>query len=70
VTLRTGGVPESIPERLEARDRIAEMLEGATLLGRTATFEDVGDVAAFVASDKARTMTVAMVNVSAGALLD
>jgi NAD(P)-dependent dehydrogenase (short-subunit alcohol dehydrogenase family) len=70
VTLRTGGVPESIPERLEARDRIAEMLEGATLLGRTATFEDVGDVAAFVASDKARTMTVATVNVSAGALLD
>src|SRR4051812_7613344 len=70
VTLRSGGVPESIPDRLEARDRIAEMLEGATLLGRTATFEDVGDVAAFVASDKARTMTAATVNVSAGALID
>jgi 3-oxoacyl-[acyl-carrier protein] reductase len=70
VTLRTGGVPESIPERLEARDQIAEMLEGATLLGRTATFEDVGNVAAFVASDKARTMTAATVNVSAGALID
>jgi 3-oxoacyl-[acyl-carrier protein] reductase len=70
VTLRTGGVPESIPERLEARDRIVEMLEGMTLLGRTATFEDVGNVAAFVASDKARTMTAATVNVSAGALID
>jgi NAD(P)-dependent dehydrogenase (short-subunit alcohol dehydrogenase family) len=70
VTLRTGGVLESIPERLEARERIVEMLEGATLLGRTATFEDVGNVAAFVASEKARTMTVATVNVSAGALLD
>ncbi len=70
VTLRTGGVPETIPERLESRERIAEMLEGATLLGRTATLEDVGDVAAFVASDKARTMTAATVNVSAGALID
>jgi NAD(P)-dependent dehydrogenase (short-subunit alcohol dehydrogenase family) len=70
VTLRTGGVPETIPESLEARARISEMLEGATLLGRTATLEDVGDVAAFVASEKARTMTVATVNVSAGALLD
>jgi 3-oxoacyl-[acyl-carrier protein] reductase len=70
VTLRTGGVPETIPERLEARDRIEEMLESATLLGRTATLEDVGNVAAFVASDRARTMTVATVNVSCGALLD
>jgi NAD(P)-dependent dehydrogenase (short-subunit alcohol dehydrogenase family) len=70
VTLRTGGVPETIPERLEARDRIAEMLEGATLLGRTATLEDVGNVAAFVASEKGRTMTAATVNVSCGALLD
>jgi 3-oxoacyl-[acyl-carrier protein] reductase len=70
VTLRSGGVPETIPESLEARDRIAEMLEGATLLGRTATLEDVGNVAAFVASDQGRTMTAATVNVSCGALLD
>jgi 3-oxoacyl-[acyl-carrier protein] reductase len=70
VTLRSGGVPESIPESLEARERISEMLEGATLLGRTATFEDVGNVAAFVASDHGRTMTAATVNVSCGALLD
>jgi NAD(P)-dependent dehydrogenase (short-subunit alcohol dehydrogenase family) len=70
VTLRTGGVPESIPESYDGRERITEMLEGATLLGRTATFEDVGNVAAFVASEKARTMTAATVNVSAGALLD
>jgi enoyl-[acyl-carrier-protein] reductase (NADH) len=70
VTLRTGGIPESISESFEGRDRIAEMLEGATLLGRTATLEDVGNVAAFVASEKARTMTAATVNVSAGALLD
>jgi NAD(P)-dependent dehydrogenase (short-subunit alcohol dehydrogenase family) len=70
VTLRTGGVPETIPEDFEERGRIAEMLEGATLLGRTATLEDVGNVAAFVASDQGRTMTAATVNVSCGALLD
>jgi hypothetical protein len=41
-----------------------------TLLGRGALLEDVGDVAAFVASDRARTMTAATVNISAGALFD
>jgi 3-oxoacyl-[acyl-carrier protein] reductase len=40
------------------------------MLGRAATLEDVGHVAAFVASDRARTMTAATVNVSAGALID
>jgi 3-oxoacyl-[acyl-carrier protein] reductase len=70
VTLRSGGVPESLPEDFEGRERIAESLEQATLLGRAATLEDVGNVAAFVASDRARTMTAATVNVSAGALID
>jgi NAD(P)-dependent dehydrogenase (short-subunit alcohol dehydrogenase family) len=70
VTLRTGGVPESLPHGFQGRDAIVESLEAATLNGRCATLEDVGDVAAFVASDKARTMTAATVNVSAGALLD
>jgi enoyl-[acyl-carrier-protein] reductase (NADH) len=40
------------------------------MTGRAATLEDVGAVAAFVASDRARTMTAATVNVSAGALID
>jgi 3-oxoacyl-[acyl-carrier protein] reductase len=70
ITLRTGGVPESIAEGFEGREAIVEGLEAATLLGRSATLEDVGNVAAFVASDQARTMTAATVNVSAGALLD
>jgi NAD(P)-dependent dehydrogenase (short-subunit alcohol dehydrogenase family) len=70
VTLRTGGIPESIPADAAARERITRMLEEATLTGRTATLADVGDVAAFVASDRARTMTAATVNVSAGALID
>jgi 3-oxoacyl-[acyl-carrier protein] reductase len=63
VTLRTGGVPT---EPGPLMDSIA----ASTLLGRPATLEDVGTVAAFVASDVARTMTAATVNVSAGTLLD
>jgi 3-oxoacyl-[acyl-carrier protein] reductase len=70
VTLRTGGVPETIPEGFEGREAIVGDMEGQTMLGRPATFEDVGNVAAFVASDRARTMTAATVNISAGALID
>jgi 3-oxoacyl-[acyl-carrier protein] reductase len=70
VTLRTGGVPESIPEDMEGREAITEGIRSQTMLGRPATLEDVGNVAAFVASDQARTMTAATVNVSAGALVD
>jgi NAD(P)-dependent dehydrogenase (short-subunit alcohol dehydrogenase family) len=70
VTLRTGGVPETIPAGFEGRESLERSLTDMTLLGRTATLADVGDVAAFVASDRARTMTAATVNVSAGALLD
>lgn len=71
VTLKTGGVPESLPEGFEGREEIVEKhIVGPTLLGRAATLEDVGDVAAFVASDHARTMTAATVNVSCGALID
>jgi enoyl-[acyl-carrier-protein] reductase (NADH) len=70
VTLRTGGVPETISAGFEGREQLAQSLVDLTLLGRTATLTDVGDVAAFVASDRARTMTAATVNVSAGALID
>lgn len=68
VTLRTGGVPESILEGVNGREAIAEGIENSTLLA--ATLEDVGNVAAFVASERARTMTAATVNISCGALID
>jgi 3-oxoacyl-[acyl-carrier protein] reductase len=70
VTLRTGGVPESISDDSERRDQIEESIAEASLVGRAATLDDVANVAAFVASDQARTMTAATVNVSAGALID
>ncbi len=69
-TMRTGGVPEGIPDDFPAKAKIEESIVGQTLLGRAATREDVGNVAAFIASDRARTMTAATVNVSCGALID
>jgi 3-oxoacyl-[acyl-carrier protein] reductase len=69
VTLETGGVTESLPGE-DGSDEIAQMIADATLLGRAATLEDVGNVAAFVASDKARVMTAATANVSCGTLID
>jgi 3-oxoacyl-[acyl-carrier protein] reductase len=70
VTLRTGGVPETIPEGFEGREAIVADIERQTMLGRAATVEDVGNVVAFVASERARTMTAATVNLSCGALID
>ena len=70
ITLASGGVPESLPEGFEGRDQIVEMIEGQSLLGRAATLEDVGNAAVFAASDWARSVTAAIVNVSCGALID
>ena len=71
VTLRSGGVPESIPEGTPGRESIIERtIVSQTMLGRAATHEDVGNLAAFVASDRARAMTGATANVSCGALVD
>jgi 3-oxoacyl-[acyl-carrier protein] reductase len=70
VTIRTSGVIDSIPEGYDGRDELVTSLEGMTMLGRGAQLEDVGNVAAFVASDKARTMTAATANISCGALID
>ncbi len=64
LTLRTGGIADS------ATDEIGRRMAEGTLLKRTATLEDVGRVAAFVASDDARTLTSTQVNISCGALVD
>src|SRR3989440_1892364 len=70
VTLKTGGVPETLPDTFPGRDEIIAGIQQAALLKRTATLADVGNVAAFVASDRARTMTAATVNISCGAIMD
>jgi 3-oxoacyl-[acyl-carrier protein] reductase len=67
VTLLTGGIPETIPEDFDGREAITGEIVSRTVLKRAATLEDVGDVAAFAASDRARTITAAALNMSAGA---
>jgi 3-oxoacyl-[acyl-carrier protein] reductase len=69
-TLQTGGVPETIPQSFDGREDITELIVGQTMLGRAATLEDVGNVAAFAASDHARTMTATALNISCGAIVD
>jgi NAD(P)-dependent dehydrogenase (short-subunit alcohol dehydrogenase family) len=70
VTLKTGGIPESSPADEAIREEITDALQKETLLGRTATLADVGNVAAFVASDLAQSITSTEVNISCGAIVD
>jgi NAD(P)-dependent dehydrogenase (short-subunit alcohol dehydrogenase family) len=70
LTLKTGGIPESIPENFPGRDEIINNLLPSTLLNRAATLADVGNVAAFAASDLARTITSTEINLSCGAIVD
>lgn len=70
VTLESGGVLDAIPEDYEGRDRIVEMIVGATMLGRAATLDDVGNVAAFAASDQARAITGSSINITCGTTVD
>ncbi|MBX3064014.1 MAG: SDR family oxidoreductase [Anaerolineae bacterium] len=70
VTIKTGGIPESIPDGMPEKQQITDMLLKDTLLKRTATLADVGTVAAFLASDQARSITSTEVNISAGAIID
>ena len=67
---QNGGVPESIPDTFAGKNEIAAGIQKATLLNRAATLADVGNVAAFMASDQARTITATDVNISCGAIMD
>jgi 3-oxoacyl-[acyl-carrier protein] reductase len=62
VTIVTAGIPQSA-------GAAAEMAE-ANMLGRAATHQDVATTAVFAASDHARTMTAATLNISAGSVID
>jgi 3-oxoacyl-[acyl-carrier protein] reductase len=70
VTIKTGGIGESLPTDFAGRDEIIAGLLQSAPMNRLATLADVGNVAAFVASDLAATMTDATVNISCGALVD
>ncbi len=70
VTLRTGGLPETIPADLDRREAIERDIVGQTLTGRAASLEDVGNAAVFAASDLARAVTSAAINITCGAVPD
>lgn len=70
LTLQTGGVPESLPADFDGRQAIVDDIEARTMLKRAATLEDVGNVAAFAASDLARTMTATALNITGGSVVD
>jgi 3-oxoacyl-[acyl-carrier protein] reductase len=69
ITLKTSGVPEAMQPGTR-RDAIDEMVAASTLLGRAARLEDVGNAAVFAASDRARAITAAAINISAGTFMD
>jgi 3-oxoacyl-[acyl-carrier protein] reductase len=69
VSLRTSGIAESISDP-SLRERIEAGVLGGSLLGRVPTLEDVGNAAAFAASDRARMVTGAHIDISAGTFMD
>ena len=70
LTIQTGGVTEVLPADFEGREKIVDDIVGRTMLNRAATLDDVGNVAAFAASDWARTMTATKLNITAGSEVD
>ncbi|WP_394619506.1 SDR family NAD(P)-dependent oxidoreductase [Lentzea sp. JNUCC 0626] len=66
VTLLTGGIIDSFPD-IPEMDAARQGIIDASPMKRAATSSDVGAVAAFVASDKGRTITSTQVNISCGA---
>jgi 3-oxoacyl-[acyl-carrier protein] reductase len=83
VWLRTTGLPEAIPDTGEAvadlgtgygegmrREEIIAGMREQTILKRLATLEELGKVAAFMASDGAGPMTATFANITCGAVLD
>ena len=70
VTLHTGGIPDTVPIGYPGREAIVDSIVRPTMLGRAATLDDVGNVAAFLVSDRANAITAAAVNITAGAVAD
>ena len=70
VTMVSGGIIETIPWQVEGREEIVVEIAKAAHLNRTATLADVGNVASFIASDRAGAITDATINLSSGAIVD
>ncbi|MFD4638129.1 SDR family NAD(P)-dependent oxidoreductase [Lentzea sp. NPDC058436] len=66
ITLLTGGIIDTFPDIPEMEGPRQGIINGSPLK-RAATMSDVGAVAAFVASEKGRSITSTQVNISVGA---
>lgn len=70
LTLESGGIGDSLPEDYPNREALVDSLVAPTMLKRLASYEDVGNVAAFAASDYAAAITGTNLNISCGASVD
>jgi NAD(P)-dependent dehydrogenase (short-subunit alcohol dehydrogenase family) len=62
---------ENAAQRLSiSKEQVLSTFEQRTLLGRLPTVADTARLAAFLASDRARTLTGAIVNASSGSVID
>ena len=61
-------MPETTRE--DWREAITQSFIDSSMLKRVETLEDVGNVAAFTASDLARTMTATSINITGGRVAD
>ncbi|MFD0855065.1 SDR family NAD(P)-dependent oxidoreductase, partial [Actinomadura adrarensis] len=69
LTIKTAGIPETMGD-MEQMEPVKQQMIDSTMLKRATTLDEVGRVAAFVASDHARSMTSTQINITAGALVD
>jgi 3-oxoacyl-[acyl-carrier protein] reductase len=68
VTLKTGGLPETLAPAFADRDAIRQSIEKSSPMGRAATLSDLGAIAVFAASDGARSITDTWINMGYGAM--
>jgi 3-oxoacyl-[acyl-carrier protein] reductase len=77
VWLQTTGIPEAVTDDLQpdygtgermTREQHIAWMKGGTMLNRLTSLEDVGNVAAFMASDKAGAMTASAANLTYGSV--
>jgi enoyl-[acyl-carrier-protein] reductase (NADH) len=74
VWLQTTGIPEAIRDVMQpdygagpmTRDQLITWNERSTMLGRLTSLDDVGNAAVFLASDQARAITGAGINLTGG----
>jgi NAD(P)-dependent dehydrogenase (short-subunit alcohol dehydrogenase family) len=70
LAIHTGGLLETVPKDFAGSQEIVDLIVGPTMLKRAATFEDLGNVVTFAASDRAASMTGTAFNITCGGVVD